>query len=157
MAMEIEYKFLVADDGWRVDADAGVSLRQGYLGGDEALSIRVRTSGEHAWLNVKHGLSYTVRHEFEYPIPMEDAGYMLENVCGALVEKTRYEVRHAGHLWEIDEFRGDNEGLILAEIELARVDERFERPAWVGANVSDDPRYLNQNLARHPFRRWTQG
>jgi adenylate cyclase len=157
MAMEIEHKFLVRGDAWRRNCDAGKSMRQGYMGGEAPLSIRVRVSGEEAWLNIKHGLSATVRHEFEYAIPVEDARFLLENACrGPLVEKTRFLLHHGGHVWEIDVFHGDNEGLVVAELELSREGEEFERPDWLGEDVSSDPRYLNQNLAHHPYGRWEQ-
>ena len=158
MALEIEHKFLVTGDGWREAADAGQRMSQGYLAGGERLSVRVRVAGERAWLNVKHARTLIVRHEVELPLPMDEARELLEHACElGRVEKTRYRVPHAGHVWEVDVFHGDNQGLVLAEIELAREGEAFERPPWVGEDVSEDPRYLNQNLARRPWSRWRTG
>ena len=155
MALEVEFKFLVADAGWQRDADAGVPMRQGYLANRDRLSIRVRIAGDQAWLNVKHAESLTVRHEYEYAIPLADAEALLATACtGPLVEKTRYRVPYAQHVWEVDVFHADNDGLVLAEIELDAPDESFERPAWLGQDVSNDARYLNQNLAQHPYRGW---
>ena len=115
----------------------------------------MRVAGDQAWLNVKHAESLTVRHEYEYPIPLADAEALLETACtGPLVEKTRYRVKHAEHVWEVDVFHADNEGLVIAEIELDAPEQRFAHPSWLGRNVSDDARYLNQNLAQHPFRAW---
>jgi adenylate cyclase len=128
---------------------------QGYLAGGERLSIRVRLAGDEARLNIKHARRLTVRHEVEVALPLEDARELLQHACElGQVEKTRYEVPHAGHVWEVDVFHGDNAGLVLAEIELAREGEPFEIPAWVGEDVSGDARYLNQNLAARPWRRW---
>ena len=155
MAIEIERKFLLRDDGWRAAADAGTRMRQGYLASDPAASVRVRLAGDRAWLNIKSASTPVRRLEYEYPIPLADAEQMLERLCaGHRVDKTRYQVRHAGHLWEIDVFEGDNAGLVVAEIELGHEDEAFERPPWLGEEVSHDPRYYNMNLATHPFSRW---
>jgi CYTH domain-containing protein len=154
VGQEIERKFLVAGDGWRAGAE-GVLIRQGYLVTAPALSVRVRICGERGFLTVKGGEGTLVRQEFEYEIPVADAGAMLDGLCQKpLIEKTRHAVRHAGHTWEIDVFSGENAGLVLAEVELAAVDERLELPPWVGREVTDDPRYLNANLAREPFRTW---
>ena len=158
MALEVEYKFLVADDSWRRIADGGERMSQGYLASGDGLSIRVRVAGERAWINIKHAACLTVRQEFEYAIPRQDADTLLRDVCrGPLVEKTRYRVVHAEHVWEVDVFHGENEGLVVAEIELGAQGEAFSRPPWVGEEVSHDPRYLNQNLAVAPFRGWSSG
>src|SRR5690606_41633412 len=93
--------------------------------------------------------------EFDYPIPVEDARQLLALCVGGLVEKPRHYVRHGGHLWEIDEFLGDNAGLVVAEIELADPDEAFDRPDWLGAEVTDQPRYYNLALAQRPYARWS--
>ncbi len=160
MATEIERKFLLLNDNWRARADAGTALRQGYLSrvtGDNAMrsSVRVRTDGKHAFLNIKSATLGIRRQEYEYPLPLADAEAMLAELCvGALVEKVRYHVRLGAHLWEIDVFSGDNAGLVVAEIELAHEDEPFERPDWLGAEVSDDPRYYNSSLADLPYCRW---
>ena len=154
MAEEIERKFLVSNDGWRPGA-GGTRFRQGYLSTDPERTVRVRLEGERGVLTIK-GLSRGIRRaEFEYPIPAAEAAVLLDTLClQPLIEKTRYRVEHAGHLWEIDEFAGDNAGLVLAEVELSSADEAVELPIWVGAEVSSDPRYYNANLIRHPFRRW---
>ena len=155
MAQEIERKFLVRDDRWRDQADAGEQLVQGYLASSSALTVRVRIRGRAAWLTLKGASSGISRSEFEYPIPLADAKAMLaEFALGPVIDKVRHRVPCAGHLWEVDVFAGENAGLILAEVELARADETFEHPPWVGSEVSADPRYYNVNLARHPYRRW---
>lgn len=156
MAAEIERKFLVTDERWRAEAESAQGFRQGYFGGTERASIRVRVSGERAWLNIKSATLGISRQEYEYPVPLADAQEMLESLCsGPLIEKTRHFVRHEGHLWEVDEFFGDNAGLVVAELELASADEPFARPAWVGEEVSHDPRYYNVRLAQHPYREWS--
>lgn len=155
MAMEIERKFLVDGEAWREAADAGTRMSQGYLTRGDGPSIRVRVAGDDAWLNLKQPLSLTVRREYEYPVPLGDALEMLEHACvGGRVEKTRYRVPRGAHVFEVDVFHGDNEGLVVAEVELAAEDEMFDRPGWLGAEVSDDPRYLNQRLAKAPYRDW---
>ncbi len=155
MAIEIERKFLVRDDSWRSRADRGICMRQGYLASDPASSVRVRLSGDRACLNIKSATSAIRRLEYDYEIPLAEGREILQQLCkGRCVEKTRYRVEHAGHLWEVDVFEGDNAGLVVAEIELDDEDEVFERPAWLGEEVSDDPRYYNMNLAEHPFSRW---
>lgn len=155
MAAEIERKFLINGEQWRAEVHESLVVRQGYLAGTERASVRVRASAEQAWLNIKSATLGIQRQEYEYPIPLDDAREMLDTMCnGPLIEKTRHFVRHAGHLWEIDEFFGDNAGLIVAEIELGHEEETFERPAWLGEEVSDDPRYYNVSLVRHPYREW---
>lgn len=155
MAIEIERKFLVRDDRWRAQADAGVFYSQGYLSTDPQRCVRVRIAGERAWLNIKSALSPLRRLEFEYQIPLADGRQLLQHACvEAPVEKTRYHVSHQGHLWEIDVFEGANAGLVVAELELASEDEPFAAPAWLGDEVSDDARYYNMNLARMPYTRW---
>lgn len=160
MATEIERKFLVQGSDWRAAADAGTRLRQGYLSrisGSDAVrsSIRVRTEGEHAYLNIKSATLGIRRQEYEYAIPVQDADELLAQLCvGAIVEKTRYHVRVGAHLWEIDVFAGDNAGLIVAEIELTDEHEDFVRPDWLGAEVSSDPRYYNVCLAERPYCSW---
>lgn len=155
MGMEIERKFLVASDAWRAGAERGRRMTQGYLSRGDRVSVRIRVAGEEAWFNIKQAVSLTVRREYEYAMPLADARELLEEACeGALVDKTRYHVHHEAHLWEVDVFHGDNEGLLVAEVELQAEDEHFARPAWLGEDVSEDPRYLNQCLARRPWREW---
>ena len=154
MAREIERKFLLKNDSWRASVEHSWPLRQGYLCGNERASVRVRIAGKDANLNVKSATLGVERLEFEYPIPVDDAQALLSDLAGRVVEKTRHEVRVGGHCWEIDEFEGDNAGLVVAEIELDDADEPFERPDWLGEEVSEDPRYYNTELARHPYSRW---
>jgi CYTH domain-containing protein len=153
MATEIERKFLVKSDAWR-EGPPGTEIRQGYLARGEKHVVRVRLAGDEAFITVKGAGKGISRSEFEYPVPVEDAREMLALCPPPLIEKTRHERHHAGHLWEVDEFHGDNAGLIVAEIELDAEDRDFEKPDWVGEEVSDDPRYLNARLAERPWRDW---
>jgi len=154
MAREIEHKFLVKPGAWQ-PSDAGTGYRQGYLSSVKERVVRVRTAGAKGYLTVKgitRGLS---RLEFEYEIPLADANRMLDELCERpLVEKTRHKERHGAHVWEIDVFHGENDGLVLAEIEVASESERFEVPAWAGTEVSSDPRYFSSNLGTNPYRNW---
>lgn len=155
MAVEIERKFLVRDDSWREQVERSIPMRQGYLHRDDRTAIRVRIFGDQAHLNIKASDDGIHRHEFEYPIPLADARALFEQVVqGDVLEKVRHELHFGGHRWEIDEFLGDNAPLVVAEIELASADQPFERPPWLGEEVSSDPRYYNANLAAHPFGRW---
>lgn len=153
MALEIEKKFLLTGDGWRDQVERSLAMRQAYLGGD-GVSVRVRFEGDQARLNIKQLQIGASRDEFEYTIPLVDARRLMELANGGGTEKTRHFVRHAGMLWEIDEFLGDNEGLIVAEIELEHQDQPFEKPSWVGEEVTGDERYYNVYLAQHPYRQW---
>ena len=156
MAVEIEHKFLVRDERWRREVERSVRMRQGYLTSDARCSVRVRVAGDQGHLNVKSGTLGIQRSEYEYPIPLAEAEEILDTLCEQpLLEKTRHFVRFGGHLWEIDEFEGDNAGLIVAEVELSRTDEPFDRPDWLGEDVSHDIRYYNSQLARHPYRTWS--
>ena len=153
MGLEIERKFLVRSDSWRTVE--GIPFRQGYLNSNLHRVVRVRTMGEQAVLTVKGLNTGAVRHEFEYEIPVDDANDILDNLCERpLIEKMRYKVEFAGHTWEIDEFAGDNAGLVVAELELQAVDEPFEKPDWLGEEVTDDPRYFNSNLVSRPYTTW---
>ena len=155
MSIEIERKFLVADDGWRAAASPGMRYRQGYLSTDPGSSVRVRVSGHKAWLNVKSATVGVARREYEYGIPVADAHEILEELCvKPIIEKTRFVVEHEGHAWEIDVFEGDNAGLVVAEIELESAEEEFALPAWAGEDVTGDVRYYNQRLVEHPYSRW---
>jgi adenylate cyclase len=155
MAREIERKFLLTHDGWRGLVTHSVDMRQGYMSSAPEVSVRVRIAGPDAFLNFKGATLGVARHEFEYPIPLEDAAEMLELFCGERVlTKTRHHVPFAGEVWEIDEFHGANAGLIVAELELEREDSVFERPDWIGEEVSDDPRYYNVCLVEQPWSRW---
>ena len=153
MAKEIERKFLVKKELWR-PKDEGVAIAQGYLAADAARAVRVRLAGERACLTVKGPTKGIERLEFEYEIPPQDARAMLALCERPWIEKRRYRERYGAHIWEIDCFSGENEGLIVAEIELAHADEAFEAPPWLGEEVSEDSRYLNASLLRLPFSRW---
>lgn len=155
MGIEIERKFLVQNDTWRNQAGPGVRYRQGYLATTGECSIRARIEGDEARLNIKSATAGIARTEFEYRIPVADAAEMLEHFCPGLhVVKMRYRARVGEHTWEIDEFEGENAGLVVAEIELSSAHESFERPAWLGKEVSDDLRYYNTRLSEHPFKDW---
>lgn len=157
MALEVEHKFLLANDGWRNEVDRTVHYKQGYLGGGPLNSVRVRISDSHAWLNIKSATIGTSRQEFEYEIPLADANTILDELCRKpLIEKIRHFVHHHGHIWEIDEFMGDNAGLIVAEVELSQIGESFAKPAWLGAEVTDDLRYYNNNLSQNPYKNWNK-
>ena len=154
MGVEIERKFLIRGDGWRRTA-AGTLYRQGYLSTSADRSVRVRTQGGKAVLTVKGKSRGARRLEFEYEIPRQDADQLLDELClRPLIEKTRHVLEHGGLVWEVDEFHGDNDGLVVAEVELESEDQPLELPPWVGDEVTDDPRYLNANLVANPFRRW---
>jgi CYTH domain-containing protein len=154
MGIEIERKFLPAGDGWRGQGTPTL-MRQGYLVADAVRTVRVRIEGERAVITVKGKSSGISRGEWEYEIPLADAAELLDGLCEQpLVEKVRHRIAHAGHTWEVDEFLGLNAGLVVAEIELGAEDEAFEKPAWVGAEVTGEKRYYNSNLIRLPYSRW---
>ena len=156
MALEIERKYLVKPGAWQLP-ERFKRCKQGYLAVGPPVAVRVRIMDGIATLNVKMSTLDISRMEFEYEIPMEDAEELLEATClGGIVEKTRYYSEYAGRLWEIDVFEGANDGLIVAEVELDRPDREFEKPAWVGKEVSGDPRYLNSSLSLHPYCAWTK-
>ncbi|WP_369933533.1 CYTH domain-containing protein [Xanthomonas tesorieronis] len=161
MPVEIERKFLVTGDGWRAAAHRVIPMAQGYINDQAAMdsgaqkaSVRVRIQGEEAFLNLKSRELGHTRQEFEYPLPLDDARALLALCVGGLIDKRRHLVQHQGHLWEVDEFLGDNAGLVVAEIELERADEAFAKPDWIGAEVTDVARYYNLALASHPFCQW---
>lgn len=162
MAIEIERKFLLNGDAWRTAVMHSERIVQGYLVGAPALraglaraSVRARISGEQAWLNIKAATPGIARTEFDYPIPLDDANTLLASLCDGVLEKTRHHVRVEGCLFEIDEFLGDNAGLVVAEIELPAVDAPFPQPAWLGREVSALARYYNVNLIAQPYRQWS--
>ncbi len=158
MAIEIERKFLVHTDRWQPDPSRGSRYRQGYLSIEADLVVRVRTVGARGFLTVKGGTSGITRLEFEYPIPLDDANTMLDRLCPApLIEKIRYRIPDGAFVWEVDVFEGENAGLVLAEVELPSADAVVTPPPWVGEEVSEDPRYYNAYLARHPFKQWREG
>lgn len=153
MGIEIERKFLVNDDSWRSGA-AGTDYRQGYLAVVPNCSVRVRVAADQAWLTIKSGDGGLTRHEYEYPVPLDDAEGLLALCEPTVISKTRYLVNFGGHRWEIDEFHDANAGLVMAEIELSSEDEAFEEPGWLGKEVSDDLRYYNAALSSRPYRQW---
>jgi len=159
MGIEIERKFLLKNDSWKSLVTETHLIKQGYLqSGLEASqksSVRIRISNKSASINVKSVELAMVRQEFEYDIPLHDAEQMLATLCGdIIIEKTRYYVPYASHLWEVDVFAGSNAGLQMAEIELSSVDESFEKPDWVGDEVSEDKRYYNIYLLKFPYSLW---
>ncbi len=157
MAIEIEHKFLLANDDWRKQVSHSSYYKQGYLNSDKNSSVRVRIADDKAWLNIKSATIGTHRQEYEYEIPITDADEIINTLCHKpLIEKTRYFVTIEQHLWEIDEFTCENKGLIVAEIELSAIGEEFTKPSWLGLEVTNDVRYYNNNLSRKPFSLWKQ-
>lgn len=156
MPTEIERKFLVKGDEWR-QLGTGTLYRQGYIPTENGTTVRVRLVGESGYLTIK-GLSVGIaRAEFEYAIPVADAQQMLDTLCEPpLIEKTRYRLDIEGILWEVDEFAGDNQGLIVAEVELTEETQHLVLPSWIEREVSDDPRYYNVNLAQNPYSNWVE-
>ncbi len=155
MAVEIERKFLLKNDQWRKGVTKVSHYRQGYLNSAGKSSVRVRVADNKGWLNIKGATLGVVRAEYEYEIPLDEAMEMLKELCEKpLIEKSRHIVPHAGHVWEIDVFEGENRGLVVAEIELENETEPFERPQWIGEEVSDDPRYYNVCLIENPYSKW---
>jgi CYTH domain-containing protein len=156
MGTEIERKFLLTGDEWRTMA-AGVVYCQGYLCLEKDSTVRVRIAGDKAFLTIKGKSSGISRMEYEYPIPLEDARVMLAELCARpIIEKKRYRITFQGFVWEVDEFSGENEGLLVAEIELEEEGQEFEKPSWIGEEVSSDRRYANANLVRNPYSTWKQ-
>lgn len=155
MAIEIERKFLVKNDNWKPGISHSTKIRQGYLAPLSKSSVRVRIEGDSANINIKSATLGIRRSEYEYTIPMSDALEMLDNLCDeAQINKTRHHLPADQHTWEIDEFYDDNEGLIVAEIELNSEQEDFIKPEWLGEEVTDDIRYYNVNLIKHPYKNW---
>ncbi|BAP18167.1 CYTH domain-containing protein [cyanobacterium endosymbiont of Epithemia turgida] len=155
MAIEIERKFLVKGDAWR-SWGQGKIYRQGYiLTQNEMTTVRIRIVEDCAFLTFKAKTKGFSREEFEYSIPLEDAEIILKNLCDyPLIQKIRYRIHLKNLVWEVDEFQGENEGLILAEVELSSEDQYFELPAWIGEEVTQDLRFYNVNLAKHPYSIW---
>jgi adenylate cyclase len=154
MTQEIERKFLVTGDSWRALVEP-VHFRQGYISDDPERTVRVRVSGDRAWLTIK-GLSIgAARPEYEFEIPVSHAREMLDRLClRPILEKRRSRIPHGDLVWEVDEFLGENFGLIVAEVELHSADQAFTRPDWVGDEVTGDVRYYNSNLLKNPYSRW---
>lgn len=155
MGIEIEKKFLVKKDIWaQVHRPEKSLFRQGYILSDSQKTVRVRLTDTDAFLTIKGQSVGLARHEFEYSIPMDDARHMLDNFCISELSKIRYFIPHDGHTWEVDEFLGQNTGLIVAEIELSAEDEQFSLPDWVDKDVTAEKKYTNSNLAVKPFTKW---
>ena len=153
MAQEIERKFLVINDQWR-DLAEGIHYCQGYLSSVKERTVRIRTIQEQGFLTIKGITKGVSRLEYEYDIPLQDARALLEICERPLIEKKRYKIEIGNLTWEIDEFFGENRGLIIAEVELSSEDQVFGKPEWIGDEVSSDPRYFNANLIKLPFSQW---
>ncbi|WP_198116964.1 CYTH domain-containing protein [Massilia rhizosphaerae] len=154
MGVEIERKFLLANDGWRGQG-IPTRMRQGYLVADPVRTVRVRIEGERAVITIKGKTTGASRGEWEYEIPVADAVELLDGLCEQpQVEKIRHRIENGGHTWEVDEFLGLNAGLVVAEIELGAEDEAFEKPDWIGLEVTGEKRYYNASLIRHPYAQW---
>jgi adenylate cyclase len=155
MGVEVERKFMVRDDSWRADVTSATRIVQGYVARTSTATVRVRVRGDRGYITIK-GVSIGIaRSEFEYEIPLADALEMLDELAqGPVIDKVRHLVPVGAHVWEVDVFAGENAPLVMAEVELANADEAFVRPGWAGADVSDDPRYFNVNLASTPYSTW---
>ena len=154
MGLEIERKFLVDSSIWQAPND-GKMYRQGYIRTQNNNTVRIRTAGDQGFLTLKSKTKGATRSEFEYAIPLNEAEEMLQLLCDRpLIEKIRYEVMFAGFKWEVDRFLGDNEGLLLAEIELPTEDQEFTLPPWATIEVTGDKRYYNSNLTQYPYSQW---
>jgi len=158
MAREIERKYLLRNAAWRQQVERSQHFCQGYLSSHHQgkASVRVRLKGEQGELNIKSLELGSSRQEYEYAIPREDAREMLDTLCqGPLIDKTRHWVDYQGQVFEVDEFHGDNSGLIVAELELAREDQAVQAPEWLGSEVTHLPRYFNVALAERPYCQWS--
>lgn len=154
MGKEIERKFLVKDDAFKQMAK-GTRYRQGYLSSTKERVVRVRTIDDKGFLTVKGITTGATRVEYEYEIPANDADAMLDELCEKpIIEKNRYKIPKGQFVWEIDEFFGENDGLVVAEVELESEDQAFAKPEWVGAEVTGDPKYFNSNLIQNPYKNW---
>lgn len=155
MNVEIERKYRVTDTSYRTQATRCTCYRQGYLSATPTATVRIRIAGDQAFITIKGTTTGCSRQEYEYPIPVADATRMLDSLCqSGLIEKRRYLYPYAGHTWEIDEFMGDNEGLIVAEVELQSESEAVQLPPFIGREVTGDPRYYNACLAQNPYKNW---
>ena len=151
---EIERKFLVTSDEWKRDSQ-GTLFRQAYLSIDPERTVRVRLEGGEGRITIKGIKKDGAGDEYEYAIPGDEAAYLIDHLCiKPVIEKMRYNILYKGNMWEVDEFFGENLGLILAEIELDSVDQKFDKPPWIGEDVTEDPKYKNANLVSNPFNNW---
>lgn len=154
LALEIERKYLVRDDAWRALAQ-GTQYRQGYLSTTPERTVRVRLIADKGYLTIKGVSIGAVRMEYEYQIPGGEAQTMLDELCEKpLIEKKRYKIDHKGLTWEVDEFFGENQGLIFAEVELESEDQSYDKPEWITDEVTGDPKYFNSNLIQNPYKNW---
>jgi len=154
MGKEIERKFLIKGDAWRSLAQ-GTTYRQGYLNRVKERVVRVRTIDDKGFLTIKGITTGATRVEYEYEIPAADADTMLDDLCERyLIEKKRYKIDYREFVWEVDEFLGENQGLIVAEVELESEDQNYEKPEWIGEEVTGDPKYFNSNLVQNPYLKW---
>lgn len=154
MGKEIERKFLVKDDTFKTLAQ-GTIYRQGYLNSQKERVVRVRTIDDKGFLTVKGITTGASRVEYEYEIPVKDAEAMLDELCEKpLIEKNRYKIKQGEFIWEVDEFFGENQGLICAEVELESEAQRYDKPEWIGEEVTGDPKYFNSNLIQNPYKNW---
>lgn len=156
MTVEIERRFLLADDSWREATSEPLVLQQGYLSVEKERTIRVRIIGSQAWLTLKGYISDMTRSEFEYEIPLAHAQAMMADMCPFKMEKYRYQVKFKGFVYEIDEYFGDNAPLIVAEIELPSEDTEFPKPSWLGQEITSDGKFTNAYLSKHPYSSWTE-
>ena len=153
MALEIERKFLLKEGAWR--NEKGTKYRQGYLSIAKERTVRVRIIDNKGYLTVKGISRGAVRVEYEYEIPGAEAEAMLDDLCEKpLIEKIRCKIEFKELVWEVDEFFGENKGLLVAEVELESEDQSFVKPEWVGEEVTSDPKYFNANLIHHPYSKW---
>ena len=154
MGTEIERKFLVRDDSFRSLAQ-GTRYRQGYLNSTKERVVRVRTIDDKGFLTIKGITTGATRAEYEYEIPVKEAEAILNELCEQpLIEKNRYKIAHRGFIWEVDEFFGENQGLIFAEVELESEDQSYDKPEWITDEVTGDPKYFNSNLIQNPYKNW---
>ena len=155
MGLEIERKFLIEKDLWyAVKKPSGILIQQAYLVNEPEKVIRIRITDSSGYLTIKGPTLLSTRSEFEFPVPKTDALQIMDQFTKVRIEKTRYKIEFEGKIWEVDEFWGDNEGLIVAEIELKSEDEQFTKPSWIGAEVTADHRYYNSWLSEHPYLSW---
>ncbi|MBP6562494.1 MAG: CYTH domain-containing protein [Neisseriaceae bacterium] len=155
MNIEIERRFLIHNDAWR-GLGTFTLLQQGYLSVDPDRTVRVRTANNQGWLTLKSAISTVSRHEFEYEIPVAEAQAIMHNMCPLTVAKYRHLIEFGGFTFEVDEYLGENAPLIVAEIELPSEDTPFERPEWLGEEITHDPRYTNSHLSKNPYARWPE-
>jgi adenylate cyclase len=154
MGIEIEKKYLLENSNWKTEAFKTIKIKQGYLNSEIERTIRVRTSGNEGIITIKGKTVNLTRSEFEYAIPLNDALELLKMCDSPIIEKTRYLIKKGELTWEIDEFSGENEGLIVAEIELTDENQEFDLPEWIGKEVSHDTRYYNSSLISNPYKNW---